>query len=77
MAFRNLAAKPSRKFIVDLANGRKEMKAGLFLAVAVALSRRFREIQNRRVGVVFPSGIPASLTNLALELADRIPVNLN
>ena len=77
MVFRALAANPSRKFIVDLAVGRKEMKAGLFLAVAIALSRRFRKIPGRRVGVVFPSGIPASLTNLALVLADKIPVNLN
>jgi len=77
MAFRSLASNPSRSYIVDLSTGRKEMKAGLFLAVAIAVSRRLRQIPARRVGVVFPSGIAAALSNLALELVDKVPVNLN
>jgi acyl-[acyl-carrier-protein]-phospholipid O-acyltransferase / long-chain-fatty-acid--[acyl-carrier-protein] ligase len=76
-AFKSLASKPFQPMTVDLGSGRREMKTGLFLAVAIALSRRFKKIPSHRVGIVFPSGIPCSLTNLALTLADKVPVNLN
>jgi acyl-[acyl-carrier-protein]-phospholipid O-acyltransferase/long-chain-fatty-acid--[acyl-carrier-protein] ligase len=49
----------------------------MFLAVAVALSRKLKQIPNRRIGIVLPSGIPSALTNLAVSLADKSPVNLN
>jgi acyl-[acyl-carrier-protein]-phospholipid O-acyltransferase/long-chain-fatty-acid--[acyl-carrier-protein] ligase len=77
LAFRALAAKPFQPYIVDRSVGRKQMSAGMFLAAAITLSRRFAKIQERRVGIVLPSGIPCALTNLALELVDKVPVNLN
>jgi acyl-[acyl-carrier-protein]-phospholipid O-acyltransferase/long-chain-fatty-acid--[acyl-carrier-protein] ligase len=77
LAFKALAAKPFETLIVDLGTGRRELKAGVFLAAAVALSRRWKSLPARRVGVVFPSGIGSALTNLALALADKVPVNLN
>ncbi|MFA5257895.1 MAG: AMP-binding protein [Opitutales bacterium] len=77
LAFKSLARKPFEPLIVDLSSGRREMKAGIFLAVAIALSRRLRKIPNRRIGVVLPSGIASSLSNLAISLADKVPVNLN
>jgi acyl-[acyl-carrier-protein]-phospholipid O-acyltransferase / long-chain-fatty-acid--[acyl-carrier-protein] ligase len=76
-AFQALARKPFEPLIVDLSVGRREMKAGMFLAVAVALSRKLKEIPNRRIGIVLPSGIPSALSNLAISLADKTPVNLN
>jgi acyl-[acyl-carrier-protein]-phospholipid O-acyltransferase/long-chain-fatty-acid--[acyl-carrier-protein] ligase len=77
LAFRSLASDPTKVLIVDLTTGRREMKAGLFLAAAIALSRRLRRIPAHRVGVVFPSGLPCALTNLALSLVNKVPVNLN
>jgi acyl-[acyl-carrier-protein]-phospholipid O-acyltransferase / long-chain-fatty-acid--[acyl-carrier-protein] ligase len=77
LVFKSLAGRPFQPLIVDLSSGRKEMKAGLFLAAAIAISRRLRKIPSRRVGVVFPSGIACSLTNLALALVDKVPVNIN
>ena len=77
MAFRALASHPFHELIVDLSTGRRALKAGIFLAAAIALSRRWRSLPGKRVGVVFPSGIGSSLTNLALALADKVPVNLN
>jgi acyl-[acyl-carrier-protein]-phospholipid O-acyltransferase/long-chain-fatty-acid--[acyl-carrier-protein] ligase len=77
LAFRTLAAKPFQPFIVDRATARKEMTAGMFLAAAIALSRRLAKIPNKRIGIVFPSGIPGWLTNLAASLVDKVPVNLN
>lgn len=77
LAFKALARKPFEPLIVDLSSGRKEMKAGLFLAAAIALSRRIKKIPGRRIGVVFPAGIASSMTNLAIAMADKVPVNLN
>ena len=77
LAFQSLARKPFEPLIVDLGMGRRELKAGMFLAVATAISRRLRKIPGRRIGIVFPSGIPSSLTNLAVAMADKVPVNLN
>ncbi|MFA5257443.1 MAG: AMP-binding protein [Opitutales bacterium] len=77
MAFKALAAKPLKSLIVDLSGERREMSAGMFLAAAIAISRRLRKIPSQRIGVVFPSGLAGSLTNLAAAMADKIPVNLN
>jgi acyl-[acyl-carrier-protein]-phospholipid O-acyltransferase / long-chain-fatty-acid--[acyl-carrier-protein] ligase len=77
LAFRSLAVKPFEPLIVDRSSDRKEMTAGMFLAAAVAISRRFAKIPNHRIGIVFPSGIPCALTNLAIALADKVSVNLN
>ena len=76
-AFQALAHKPFESLIVDLSLGRRELKAGMFLAVATAISRRMRKIPNQRIGIVLPSGIPSALTNLAISMADKTPVNLN
>jgi acyl-[acyl-carrier-protein]-phospholipid O-acyltransferase/long-chain-fatty-acid--[acyl-carrier-protein] ligase len=77
LAFKSLARKPFESFIVDLGMGRKELSAGKFLAVAIALSRRIKKIPNRRIGIVFPSGIASTISNLAISMADKVPVNLN
>ncbi len=77
-AFRGLARRPFAPFIVDLSSGRRELKAGMLLAAAVALSRRWRDtIPGKRVGVVFPASLGGTLTNLALTLIGRTPVNFN
>ncbi|MBN1403989.1 MAG: AMP-binding protein [Opitutales bacterium] len=77
IVFRALARKPFKPLTVDLSTGRREMKSGVFLAAAIALSRRIAKIPVKRIGIVFPPGIACSLTNLAVVLADKTPVNLN
>jgi acyl-[acyl-carrier-protein]-phospholipid O-acyltransferase/long-chain-fatty-acid--[acyl-carrier-protein] ligase len=48
------------------------------LATAAALSRHIRRtIPDRRVGIVLPPGIGASVANLAIACAGKVPVNLN
>jgi acyl-[acyl-carrier-protein]-phospholipid O-acyltransferase/long-chain-fatty-acid--[acyl-carrier-protein] ligase len=78
MSVRTLSGSPFHKLFVDLATERKEMSSGMILAVALTMAERWREtIPEKRVGVVFPSGLAGVLTNLALVLLDKIPVNLN
>lgn len=51
---------------------------GSLLAVAAALSRRLRvECEAKRVAIVLPPGKAALIANLAVLLADKVPVNLN
>ncbi|MBL4574789.1 MAG: AMP-binding protein, partial [Opitutaceae bacterium] len=76
--FRALAGDPSREAIIDMYPERKALKAGMLLAVSIALSRRWKaNISEHRVGVVLPPGIGGTVANLALALADKTPVNLN
>jgi len=76
--FRSLGHHPWRVIIVDRSTGRKELSAGKILAVSLALSRKWKKtIPGKRVGVVFPPGIGGMLTNLALVLIGKVPVNLN
>jgi acyl-[acyl-carrier-protein]-phospholipid O-acyltransferase/long-chain-fatty-acid--[acyl-carrier-protein] ligase len=78
MAVKSLSRSPFRRHIVDMAHGRKELKSGMILAVALTMAERWKEtIPDKRVGVVFPAGLGGILTNLALTLLGKIPVNLN
>lgn len=78
LAVRGLSSSPFRKQVVDLTRERKELTSGMLLAVALTLAQRWKEaIPDKRVGVVFPAGLGGFLTNLALTLADKVPVNFN
>lgn len=78
LAVKSLAGAPFKKHVVDLAQERKELKRGMVLAVALTMANRWKDtIPDRRVGVVFPAGLGGLLTNLALSLIDKVPVNLN
>ena len=75
---RGLARRPWRVEIIDRTADRREVKAGQLLAAAAALSRHIRRtIPERRVGIVLPPGAGASIANLAVLCAGKIPVNLN
>lgn len=75
---RGLASHPKRVAIIDHSAERRAMPAGLVLALAWSLSRRWRhKLKDERVGVVLPPGIGATVVNLALVFMDRVPVNLN
>lgn len=74
----SLLKNPSRDAVVDYAQGRKAVNAGTFAALALCLADKFRrEIPENRVGIVLPPGLGGALTNVAVCLAGKTPVNLN
>lgn len=77
-AVRQLAKRPRHVELVDRTAGRREITAAQLLATAAALSRRLRTtVKEKRVGIVFPPGAGATIANLAVVCAGKIPVNLN
>ena len=63
--------------IVDGMDGRV-VKRGDLLAASIALSRWIRKnCSGERVAVVLPPGAGGVVANLAVTLADKVPVNLN
>ena len=68
------------QFTVAVVDGMDDttLTRGSLLAVAAALSRRLRvECGEKRVAIVLPPGKAALIANLAVLLADKVPVNLN
>lgn len=77
-AVRALAKRPHRVEIVDLSAERREVRAAQLLAAAAVLSRHIAAtIPDRRVGIVLPPGAGATIANLAVSCAGKVPVNLN
>ena len=73
-------ARANRKRLAMADSEGKELKFGRVLAGAIALRGLLREELEgdpREVGVVLPPSIGGTLTNLALVLDQRVPVNLN
>ncbi|MCR5184143.1 MAG: AMP-binding protein [Opitutales bacterium] len=69
---------PFKLAVVDYSLERKPFSRGIVAAVSYCLSKRIRkELPERRVGIVMPSGAPGMIANYAISLADKIPVNLN
>ncbi len=66
-----------RELIIDGMDGRR-MKGGTLLAASIALSRWLkRQNAGDRVAVVLPPGLGAIVANIAVTLANKVPVNLN
>lgn len=78
MALRRLATHHTRELCYDYTMN-KSMTRGTVLAVALAMKEYFEEEfkDETRIGIVLPSGIPALLVNLALQMAGKSCVNLN
>jgi acyl-[acyl-carrier-protein]-phospholipid O-acyltransferase/long-chain-fatty-acid--[acyl-carrier-protein] ligase len=77
-AVRALAKRPWSVLIVDRTTERTEFSSAKILAASALLSRHIRRsIPERRVGVVLPPGAGATIANLAICCAGKIPVNLN
>ncbi|MEY4487779.1 MAG: hypothetical protein RIQ79_287, partial [Verrucomicrobiota bacterium] len=75
---RRLARRPWRQEYVDRTVGRSPMTAAQLLAAAAALARHLRRtVASRRVGIVLPPGAGATIVNLAVVCAGKVPVNLN
>jgi acyl-[acyl-carrier-protein]-phospholipid O-acyltransferase/long-chain-fatty-acid--[acyl-carrier-protein] ligase len=63
--------------IIDGMDG-SHLSRGSLLAAAIVLSRHIRrECSHHRVAIVLPPGKAALIANLAVMLADKVPVNLN
>jgi acyl-[acyl-carrier-protein]-phospholipid O-acyltransferase/long-chain-fatty-acid--[acyl-carrier-protein] ligase len=63
--------------IIDGMDGRR-IKRGDLLAASITLSRWIRKnIPDERVAVVLPPGVGAVVANVAVTLANKVPVNLN
>jgi acyl-[acyl-carrier-protein]-phospholipid O-acyltransferase/long-chain-fatty-acid--[acyl-carrier-protein] ligase len=81
VSFQSLARRAGKDFITDrtVSGQVKKLKAGVILALAIALSRRWKPLlkDEERVGVALPPGIGGHVANLALQLLDKVPVNLN
>jgi acyl-[acyl-carrier-protein]-phospholipid O-acyltransferase/long-chain-fatty-acid--[acyl-carrier-protein] ligase len=74
---RGLKRHPFHTAIIDGFDG-TTWSRGKLLAVAIALSRRLKKnFPEKRIGIVLPPGKGGVVTNLAVTLAGKIPVNLN
>ncbi len=63
--------------VIDGIDGSKTSR-GTILAAGIALSRELKKmIASKRVAIVLPAGRAAVVANLAVMLADKVPVNLN
>jgi acyl-[acyl-carrier-protein]-phospholipid O-acyltransferase/long-chain-fatty-acid--[acyl-carrier-protein] ligase len=66
------------KPIVTDAYANRSLKGGELLGVGITFAQWLRKnVPEKRVGVVLPPGVGATVANLALMLADKVPVNLN
>ena len=75
---RSLARRPGRVAVVDRTAGRRVLTAAQLIAAAAVLSRRIRKsVPEGRVGIVLPPGAGATIANLAVVCAGKVPVNLN
>jgi len=75
---RRLGRKPGRLAIVDRTAARREVTAAQLFAAAAALSRHIKKtVPEPRVGIVLPPGAAATIVNLAVLCAGKVPVNFN
>ncbi len=75
---RGLWRKQFESVVTDGFQDGKQVSGGMLLAAALALGRWLRDhVPERRVGIVLPPGLGATVANLGCVLADKVPVNLN
>jgi len=75
---RSLARRPWEVQVIDRTGDHSEIKAGMLLAVAAALSRRIAAtVPEFRIGIVLPPSAGCCIANLAVILAGKVPVNMN
>jgi len=77
-SIRGLRKKFLTPVITDAYAGNRTLTGGRLLAVSIALAFWLKKnVPERRVGIVLPPGIGATIANLGVILAGKIPVNLN
>ena len=68
----------SRPVIIDAHAGDRALTGGELLPSGIALSLWLRKnVPEKRIGIVLPPGLGATIANLGVVLAGKIPVNLN
>ena len=73
-----LIAKGGRVALVDRTTARREFGAATLLALGWAFAGELkRRTSVKRVAIVLPPGVAASVANLGCLFADKVPVNLN
>jgi acyl-[acyl-carrier-protein]-phospholipid O-acyltransferase/long-chain-fatty-acid--[acyl-carrier-protein] ligase len=76
-AIRGLKCSPFSTLVIDGMDG-SELSRGKLLAASIALSRYFRkQFPEKRLAIVLPAGKGAVVANLAVVLANKVPVGLN
>jgi acyl-[acyl-carrier-protein]-phospholipid O-acyltransferase/long-chain-fatty-acid--[acyl-carrier-protein] ligase len=76
---RALARNPGKVLVIDRSGPRRAaFRGATLLALAHNCARQWRrDIPEKRVGILLPPGIGATLANLACLMAGKTPVNLN
>ena len=76
---RGLARRPGHVSLVDRTTGtRRPLKGAQLFAAAAVLSRHLkRTVPEKRVSIVLPPGAGATIANLAVLCAGKVPVNFN
>ena len=75
---RGLVRRPWHVPLVDRTAARRPITGAQLLAAAAALSRHLkRTVAEKRVGIVLPPGAGATIANLAVLCAGKVPVNFN
>jgi len=73
-----LAKKGGAIALVDRTAARREFSGATLLALGWAFAGELkRRTTSKRVAIVLPPGVAASVANLGCVLADKVPVNLN
>jgi acyl-[acyl-carrier-protein]-phospholipid O-acyltransferase / long-chain-fatty-acid--[acyl-carrier-protein] ligase len=77
-SLRGLRKKFFKVVIVDVYAGNRALTGGKLLAVAIVLSLWLRKnVSEKRIGIVLPPGLGATIANLGVVLSGKTPVNLN
>lgn len=77
-ALRGLRKRFFTPLVTDAYAGNRSLTGGQLLAVSLALALWLRKnVPERRVGIVLPPGLGATIANLGVILSGKIPVNLN
>jgi acyl-[acyl-carrier-protein]-phospholipid O-acyltransferase/long-chain-fatty-acid--[acyl-carrier-protein] ligase len=64
--------------ITDAYANDRTLKGGQLLAVGIVLSQWLKaNVPEKRIGIVLPPGLGATIANLGVVLANKVPVNLN
>ncbi len=75
---RGLKAKGGRVALIDRTAERREFSGALLLALASRLAVQLTQRTSaKRVAIVLPPGVGATVANLACVLAGKVPVNIN
>jgi acyl-[acyl-carrier-protein]-phospholipid O-acyltransferase/long-chain-fatty-acid--[acyl-carrier-protein] ligase len=77
-SLRSLRRRFFKPVITDAYANDRTLKGGELLAVGLAFATWLKKnVPERRVGIVLPPGLGATVANLGVVLAGKIPVNLN